>query len=94
MSGIIIQYLLDNFVQLRQEMAKPKNNIPSVTVTITTTPHIRELLSRLARMGFYGKNPSEAAERLIARTLELMIKNGELDLRGTNNRKRTHEGRA
>jgi hypothetical protein len=37
------------------------------------------LLERLVLTGFYGKNPAEAAERLLARSIEALMKNGTLD---------------
>ena len=51
-------------------MPKQRNDIDSVTITISTTPQVRRALQRLVRTGFHGKNPAEAAERLLARVLE------------------------
>lgn len=51
-------------------MAKSKNLIETVTLTLSTTPHVFERLERLVHTGYYGKNAAEAAERLLARTIE------------------------
>jgi len=58
-------------------MAKSANTVKSVKLTITTTPQIKEFLEELVVYGFHGKNPAEAAERLLADTLrEKYVKNG------------------
>jgi hypothetical protein len=59
-------------------VSKPKNSVPSVTVTFTTTPQVKSLLAKLVEGGLYGKNAAEAAERLIARALEQMVAGGAL----------------
>ncbi len=59
-------------------MSKPKNTVPSVTVSFTTTPKVKALLRQLVETGLYGKNSSEAAERLVARALEEMVGRGVL----------------
>jgi hypothetical protein len=47
-------------------MARSKNKADTVTITLSTTPQIRDWLEALVADGFYGKNVAEAAERLIA----------------------------
>ena len=42
------------------------NSIGTVTIKVSTNPIIENYLEQLARTGLYGKNPAEAAERLIA----------------------------
>lgn len=59
-------------------MAKPPNQLESVKLTITTTPHVRRYLEELVEGGFHGKNAPEAAERLLARSLETMVADGRL----------------
>ena len=59
-------------------MAKPVNTVRTVTITLSTTEVVRDHLDRLASTGFYGKNPADAAERLLARVLEEMAKEGRL----------------
>lgn len=59
-------------------MAKPPNTIGTIQITISTTQPVQGYLERLVLTGFYGKNPAEAAERLLTRTLETLIKEGTL----------------
>jgi hypothetical protein len=50
-------------------MARKPNKVPSVTLRISTTPVVRDMLKRLVTTGLFGKTPSEAADRLIAEKL-------------------------
>jgi len=59
-------------------MARSSNNIPTVQITLSTTPHVKNLLEAIVKSGLYGKNAAEAAERLVARQLEHLIKEGSL----------------
>jgi len=59
-------------------MAKPNNTIGTVKITISTTRPVQTLLEKLVLTGFYGKNPAEAAERLLARGIESLAKDGTL----------------
>lgn len=59
-------------------MAKSRNDLDSVTITISTTPQVRHALLSLVKTGFYGKNPAEAAERLLAQVLEQRVREGKL----------------
>ena len=59
-------------------MARQRNDLQTKTVTISTTPAVRKYLSRLVSTGLYGKNPAEAAERLVAGSLERLLKDGTL----------------
>jgi hypothetical protein len=59
-------------------MAKLSNLLPTVQVTISTTPQVGVYLDQLLTTGFYGKNRAEAAERLIVSTLKQLLKEGEL----------------
>ena len=68
-------------------MSKPRNQIKSEPLYITTTPQVRALLERLVESGLYGKNPTEAAERLIARGLEERIGAGFLERKSSRRRK-------
>jgi len=60
-------------------MAKAPNTIETVTITLSTTRPVQMLLERLVLTGFYGKNPAEAAERLVARSIEALTKEGALN---------------
>jgi hypothetical protein len=57
-------------------MPRKPNNIGSVKITISTTLKIRGYLENLVMTGLYGKNPTEAAERLIASALERLMREG------------------
>ncbi len=57
-------------------MARKRNHLKTVTLTISTTPPIEKYLSELVATGLYGKNPAEAAERLVAGSLERLLKEG------------------
>ena len=47
-------------------MARKPNPVKSVQITVSTTPLVHGYLSALVDTGLYGKNPAEAAERLVA----------------------------
>ncbi|MEZ5305167.1 MAG: hypothetical protein R3F11_31665 [Verrucomicrobiales bacterium] len=59
-------------------MARVKNSVDTIQLTVSTTPQVRDLLDQLVKTGLYGKNPAEAAERLIADSLRSMHLKGEL----------------
>jgi hypothetical protein len=59
-------------------MPRTANPIDTETFKISTTPPVVEHLRRLVKTGLYGKNSSEAAERLIAQGIERLIKDGVL----------------
>lgn len=59
-------------------MPRAPNTIPSRTVTITTTDQVVKLLEKLVKTGLHGKNPAEAAERLLASSLREVLIRGEL----------------
>lgn len=75
-------------------MARTKNDIPSVTITISTTLQMRRALERLVTTGYYGPNPAAAAERLLARVLEERDRDGKLKASGTRSRSGRNEGGA
>jgi len=59
-------------------MARKPNILPTVQLTIATNPIIREYLQRLVPGGLYGKSETEAAERLIAKAIEQLVREGKL----------------
>ena len=59
-------------------MARRKNDIPTQNLTLSTTPQVHDHLRALVQTGLYGKNPAEAAERLLARSLEEKLAGGLL----------------
>ena len=59
-------------------MARKPNNLPTVTITVSTTRRIQLYLEELVAGGLFGKNPAEAAERLVARGVENLLRDGTL----------------
>lgn len=59
-------------------MPRKPNDLKTESFTLSTTRHVAQCLKQLVRTGFYGKNATEAAERLLARTLERMVNAGRL----------------
>ena len=57
-------------------MARKPNPVKSVQITVSTTPLVHGYLSALVATGLYGKNPAEAAERLIAKGVEVALAGG------------------
>lgn len=47
-------------------MARPRNPIETVQITLSTTPLIKIYLEALVGHGIYGKTAADAAERLIS----------------------------
>lgn len=62
-------------------MARKPNSVTTVTITISTTEGIQRYLEDLVSGGLFGKNPAEAAERLVARGLEGLMREGTLNRR-------------
>lgn len=60
-------------------MPRQKNDIETDTITISTTPHVRGYLEQLVTTGLYGKNPAEAAERLVTRQIEALLERGQIE---------------
>ncbi len=50
-------------------MARTRNPIETTQITLSTTPLNKAYLEALVEHGMYGKNPAEAAERLISSKL-------------------------
>ena len=63
-------------------MPRSPNHIPTVQITVSTTPQVQGYLTRLVSTGLYGKNVAEAAERLIAQSVERLTREGSLPRRG------------
>jgi len=57
-------------------MPRSPNHLPTVTITVSTTPQIQAYLVELVSTGLFGKNSAEAAERLIARSVEQLSREG------------------
>lgn len=59
-------------------MARAQNPLPSIKITVSTTQKVRDYLSALVSTGLYGKNPADAAERLLAKGIEQAILSGTI----------------
>jgi len=59
-------------------MARTPNRVTTVTITISTTEIVELYLEDLVSSGLFGKNTAEAAERLVARGIETLIREGTL----------------
>jgi hypothetical protein len=59
-------------------MARPENTQDSVEIRISTTPMVKKYLQQLVDSGTWGKNVTEAAERIISTSLDGMVRRGEL----------------
>jgi len=46
-------------------VARQKNSVDTVQITLSVTPAIRDFLDRLSQSGFYGKNNAETAADLL-----------------------------
>jgi len=62
-------------------MARKQNNVETRMITISTTPSVIAYLTTLVSSGLYGKNPAEAAERLVTREIENLIRDKTLKRR-------------
>ena len=62
-------------------MPRSPNHLPTVQITVSTTPQVQGYLVRLVSTGLYGKNIAEAAERLIAQSVERLTREGTLPRR-------------
>jgi hypothetical protein len=60
----------------RKSFANELMPVKSVQITVSTTPLVHGYLSALVDTGLYGKNPAEAAERLIAKGVEVALAGG------------------
>lgn len=64
-------------------MPRKRNDLETVPITLSTTPQVVGYLKQLLKSGLYGKNAADAAERLLTRALEEMLRSGRIrPLRG------------
>jgi hypothetical protein len=59
-------------------MSRTKNQLDTVLITVSTTPPIKRYLEQLVPTGLYGKNIAEAAERLLARSIDQLLRDETL----------------
>ncbi|MFN5962504.1 MAG: hypothetical protein ACK5CW_13560, partial [Verrucomicrobiota bacterium] len=50
-------------------MARQKNNVDTVQITLSVTQSVRDFLEQLSISGFYGKNAAETAAVLLKEKL-------------------------
>lgn len=59
-------------------MGRKENSLDSVEIRISTNPVLRAQLEELVKTGRYGKNVTEAAERIIAHEIGRLVDTGKL----------------
>ena len=59
-------------------MARSKNSLETVQITLSTTTQIRDYLEQLTNSGLYGKNAAETATQLIQDRVKDLLKAGDL----------------
>jgi hypothetical protein len=59
-------------------MPRKPNDLKTEELRLSTTPQVVGYLKRLLRTGLYGKNPADAAERLLTRALEQLLAAGRI----------------
>ena len=59
-------------------MARAKNSLETVQVTLSTTVQIKSYLDQLTNTGLYGKNVAETATQLIQDRVKELLKAGDL----------------
>ena len=59
-------------------MARPKNNVESVQVTIAATKKVRAYLELLTEDGLHGKSVAETAYILITERIKELVRSGHL----------------
>ena len=69
-------------------MARHRNKVKTVTITLSTTEKVHEHLERLVATGMFGKNPAEAAERLVSKGIQDLLLDRTLEEQ-TEKRRRT-----
>lgn len=59
-------------------MARPKNTLDTVQITISTTPQVKEVLERLTSLGLYGKNAADTAHWLLKERIRELMEKGHV----------------
>ena len=68
-------------------MPKPPNQLQTVLVRISTTQSVVDYLKGLVSTGLYGRNHTEAAERILTRGIERLLQDGTLQRSNPNSEK-------
>jgi hypothetical protein len=61
-------------------MSRPKNQVPTQRLVVSSTPQLNEYLENLVQLGIFGKSPPDVAYLLLCRAIEGLIKDGILSL--------------
>ncbi len=59
-------------------MARPKNTLETIQITISTTQQVKDSLQLLTETGFYGKNAADTAHALLKERIRELIQQGQL----------------
>lgn len=60
-------------------MPRHPNNYRTILIKISTTPAVGTYLETLVSVGLFGKTVPEVAERLVARGVEALMKDGIIE---------------
>lgn len=55
------------------------NLLHTASLPLSSNERLERHLERIVRTGFYGKNPTEAAERLLSEKIKDLLVSGELE---------------
>lgn len=59
-------------------MARPKNTLDTIQITLSTTPQVRDVLDFLTEQGFYGKNAADTAHNLLKEKIRELMEKGHV----------------
>ncbi len=59
-------------------MARPKNTLETIQITISTTAQVKESLQQLTETGFYGKNAADTAHALLKERIRELMQQGQM----------------
>ncbi len=62
-------------------MARAKNPVETVQITVSTTNKVREYLEELTATQLYGKNVAETANVLISEQIRKLLVDGQIQSR-------------
>ena len=65
-------------------MARPKNTLETIQITISTTAQVKESLQQLTETGFYGKNAADTAHALLKERIRELMQQGQMPNPSTN----------
>ena len=59
-------------------MARPKNTLETIQITISTTAQVKESLQQLTETGFYGKNAADTAHAPLKERIRELMQQGQM----------------